>query len=142
MLDMLIPGGSNYRKVYSLIYYGSATTRTNLYIDSLITFINNPIYGSNSLMDIGEHSFFIDRMAALGLIGIIPLVTLIILFNRYIYKKLSHTKNYYILCVSLYIMLWLLKNVMNYQMLLYAMTILPGFCIYIETHYHKIKYNG
>jgi len=142
ILDLLIPGGSNYRKVYSMIYYGSVTNRTNLYVDSLMTFINNPIVGSNSLIGIGEHSFFIDRMAALGLIGFIPLVTLIILFNRYIYNILSHTKNYYIICVLLYTMMWLLKNVISYEILLYAMTILPGFCIYIETHLHKKTQNG
>lgn len=135
ILSLMLPGQSNYRKLEMFIN-GYSNYRYALYIQDLNTFIKNPLFGSKQLMDISLHSFFLDRLASLGLAGFLPLLLLMLWFPSYVCNKLNHTRNYYLLSVIAYLLLWVLKNVMSYEMFLYPMVVLPGLCIYVET---KIK---
>lgn len=131
--------GSNYKKIEdireSFIYGdtdGSVGAREDLYEDSFVLFLESPLIGTSKGDMIGLHSYFLDRLAALGIILIIPLILTFTSHIKSIYQRLNRTRIiYFIGCMS-YLVLLSLKNEFGTGTFLFAFAILPLFCIYIE----------
>lgn len=77
---------------------GDLESRTLSYRRSIDLFSNNVIIGSNEMP--GRHAALLDRMASLGLIGIIPLLSFFVISLRQISRYLPHNRRiYYIECI-------------------------------------------
>ena len=130
--------GSNYKKINdikdSFIYgdsYGSVGARDDLYRDSFTLFLESPIIGTTKGDMIGLHSYFLDRLAALGILLIIPLILMFVSHIKSIYQRLDRTRIIYLIgCMTYIIMLSLKMN--STGTFLFAFAILPLFCFYIE----------
>lgn len=70
---------------------GNTSYRISLYNKSLNEFYNNIFWGTNDKMS--GHSVLLDRLGALGLLGIIPLFTILLCFYNFVKKHID--KNAY-----------------------------------------------
>lgn len=143
VLDSVQPlfneNGSNYKKIDdikdSFIYGdtdGSVGAREDLYDDSLTLFLESPIIGTTKGDMIGLHSYFLDRLAALGILLIIPLILMFVSHIKSIYQRLERTRIIYLIGCMTYIIMLSLKNEFGTGTFLFAFAILPLFCFYIE----------
>lgn len=103
---------------------GDVEGRSDLYNISITSFFTSPIWGTNS--GFGGHSAILDRMASLGIIGVLPLIGL---FSAHLQMVMPHLKKeaavyYYIGLISGLLML-LLKNMMNLEMVIILLLYLP-----------------
>lgn len=113
-------------------FSGDLGARQYLYQLSWDSFIENMTFGTNYSYGIGKHSYFLDQIAALGIVGFIPLILLIIEHVKIVYNQLCRTGIYYMIGVSCYLAMFAFKNVFSYEIYLYAFVFLPGICITIE----------
>src|SRR5690554_2471586 len=143
VLDSVQPlfneNGSNYKKIDdikdSFIYGdtdGSVGAREDLYDDSFTLFLESPIIGTTKGDMIGLHSYFLDRLVALGILLIIPLILMFVSHIKSIYQRLERTRIIYLIGCMTYIIMLSLKNEFGTGTFLFAFAILPLFCFYIE----------
>ena len=107
---------------------GSASNtgaRMELYGQSLGGFLSSPIWGINT-KDFGGHSTLLDRLAALGLLGFIPLIALFRSSTKYIKYRLSpkSTEFYMVSCVIAFLML-LIKGIWQIDVLVMFFVMAP-----------------
>lgn len=103
---------------------GDLNARFNRYDDSLSLFDGNILLGTDKQP--GEHSIVIDRLAVLGLIGIIPYLAFLYMQSAYISKFIDKkNKLYYFLGISAGFMLLLTKNMGGWETWFLMFTILP-----------------
>jgi hypothetical protein len=131
--------GGNYAKIGDIKDYfiygeadGGIIARESLYNLSIKEFLKSPIFGTNSPEKIGLHSYFLDRLAALGLFFIIPLFLMFASHIKSIYKILNKTKVVYSISCFSYLLMLSLKNEFGTGAFLIYFAILPIFCIYID----------
>ena len=146
-LDMIQPlfrGSSTYNKINLIKLFlendsleGGFGVRNNLHGISWNTFLDNFLLGTNKDSEIGHHSFFLDRLALLGMVGFIPLILFLLSYVRKIYNILNKTKLYYLVGVFSYFLMFSIKNPFSFEMWLYALFVLPGLCFYSETLLNK-----
>ena len=108
---------------------GDVAARSELYWQTIIEFIKSPIWGSNG--NLGGHSAILDRAAALGIIGIIPLYFMI----KSQYQMFSSTLDmgyfaYYKLGVLAAVLMLLSKNMFNTELFLMLFVGLPFMLLY------------
>lgn len=106
---------------------GSVNNRKILYEQSLISFNKNPIFGSNSYMDIGGHSFILDFLGWFGLLGTVPLILFFTEVLKTNYKMLPRkVHTYYLLSILPFIFISFLKGTPFYEQLLFLFIFIPG----------------
>lgn len=137
---------SNYYKIDDIkqgMMYGESSgdveNRRVLYEQSIDLFIESPIIGTRHPEMIGHHSWFVDRLACLGIFLIIPLVLVFRYHIRAVYKDLIHGKIVYILGTVALIILLFAKNDFGVGSWLYGFAFLPLFCRYVDYVVDKIK---
>lgn len=130
---------SNYQKINEFkdeLLYGSSegdwSARKNLYNKSWFLFIDSPIIGTAHQEDIAHHSWFIDRLACFGILFIAPVVLVFFFHIKSIYRHLIYSKVPYIISVSAWLLMLVLKNDFGQGSWLYGFAFLPIFCRYID----------
>lgn len=131
--------GSNYKKISNIKDYfiygdadGSIGARETLYESSFQLFYESPLIGTARPEKIGYHSYFLDRLAALGMLFTIPLILTFWSHIKSVYKRLDKTKVIYSIGCFCYLLMLFLKNEFGSGSFLFAFAILPIFCIYID----------
>lgn len=130
-LDNLLGGTHFHSKVLDFMdmaSYGEASgdikARENLYVQSLDLWLRNPLFGSNEMP--GRHSAFLDRLASLGLFGVIPLIMFIYEQIKYTSKTFSsNAKVFYYEGLLIGLLLLLLKDTDDWETFLMLFLILP-----------------
>jgi len=123
-------------EIKTLIKYGQVSGnlagRNDLYLLSWNAFTENILFGSRSSTNIGRHSFFLDQLAAYGLLGFIPLLLIIFKHVKEVLNNLSFMRIYYLVGVFTFVIMFSLKNLFSFEMYIYAFVFLPGICFKIE----------
>ena len=112
---------------------GDILERQILYSMSLNEFSSNIIFGSNNEM--GNHSTILDRLGTLGLIGFIPYIL-------FFYHQLKTARSFilpdkrffYDMAMAAGILMFLLKDVDNWEMYLMLFTVAPLLMIFLSTN--------
>lgn len=111
----------------SMIYKdasGDLEARFDLYSVSSTEFAESILFGSNN--NLGGHSAIIDRLATLGLVGIIPYVLFICFQIKTTYKRIPKgSKLFYIEGILAGIVMLLTKNMSNWEMWALIFVLLP-----------------
>lgn len=124
------------------LYYGDLTgndidARQGKLSDSISAFFDNPLFG-NTTAKLGNHNYFIDLLAAVGIIGMIPLVSYLYVMSRMIFRTLSQqAKPYFVFGIASFVLLGLLKNFFGIEFFLVPFYLMPLFIKYAE----KKSYN-
>ena len=143
LLDIMQPhfseSSSNYVKITEmkdyLTYgytYGDLGARESLYKRSSSLFWESPFLGTTKPEQISLHSYILDRLAALGIILFIPLFLTFVSHIKFVYKNLNQTKVIYVISCCCYLLMLFLKNDFGTGTFLFAFSILPILCLYIE----------
>lgn len=112
---------------------GSLQTRSNLYMMSFNEFLKHPILGVNKTDNLGGHSAFLERLATLGILGIVPYIIFIVLLMKYVIRFIPEESIFflYIGFIAFIIMLGT-KNMSNIYLWLYSFVLLPSIIIINE----------
>lgn len=112
---------------------GSLQYRSNLYVMSFNEFLKHPVIGVNKSNNLGGHSAFLERLATLGIIGIIPYVAFIVLLMKSVIKFMPEKSLFflYIGFIGFIIMIGT-KNMSNIYLWLYSFALLPSLIIINE----------
>lgn len=103
---------------------GDLEERIDLYNESVNILNTNPLWGTND--PVGGHSAILDRLASLGLFGLIPYVLMIYFQIDFCLKHISaDMRLYYLLGVSTGIIMLFAKSMDNWETWLIMFTILP-----------------
>lgn len=109
---------------YNDISGGDAEERIELYTESWNGFLESILFGTNKAT--GSHSSLLDRLAHLGLLGLVPFFLFIIAQMKMIKKYTGNNLFiYYFLGMLLFILMISLKNMYFWEMAIIAYTILP-----------------
>lgn len=112
--------------------YGDLNERNDLYSSSIKVFLSNIIFGMDSNM-IGGHAAVIDRFAALGLLGGLPLISFIFMSINFVYKRINiNCKIYFLLGVIPFFVMITFKNMIDIYTFLYVFVLLPSILLYSE----------
>lgn len=117
--------------------YGEAGRQTegrlSLYKGSLDVFYAYPILGSDDKTNIGGHSFFIDRLAMLGLLGVVPLFIYLYKYIQYVLGLLyGNTRIYCLLGFVSFFTMGFLKNIFSFEYIMITLLIMPSLCLCID----------
>lgn len=108
---------------------GTVENRTIQYDITFNEFISHPFLGTTNM--VGGHSSILDRFATLGLIGMIPFIFMIVLFAKFVIRKLPKEKRFYfILGLFAALIMMLAKNSMTWSMWLLVFLFLPGILLF------------
>lgn len=137
--SLMIEDSSNYIKMNQLRNSlksgeaeGDAEARSVRYDASLDLFLDSPLMGTDRPESIGRHSFFLDRLALYGLILIIPLVLVIILNLRKMYKWMKTSKVPYFYGVAGSLLMLAFKGDFGESTWFYGFAFLPILCKYMD----------
>lgn len=112
---------------YSMLYdsdEGAVGARMTRYEETLNVLTQDLIFGTNS--EIGGHAALLDRLATLGLFGIVPLLMFFIHNIKLTKSFLSvRTQTFYLLGTIAGLSMMAVKNMFNVEMLLIMCLILP-----------------
>lgn len=137
-LNSIVPEDANiHRKIYdiedSIIYgeaEGSVENRTIKYDLTKNEFIKHPLLGTSEA--VGGHSSILDRLATLGILGMIPFVLFLVLFSKSVLRSLPQDRHfYYLLGLFSAIMMLTAKSAMNWAMWLCVLFLLPGILLFL-----------
>lgn len=137
---------SNYLKITDIKTYllyssieGTVGARDELYLKSSDLFRKSPLVGTSTPENIGYHSYILDRLAALGIVFIVPLFLVFFYHIKSVYKRLNQTKSIYLVGCLSYLSMLFLKNEFGSGTFLFAFALLPLFCMYIENSLYRVK---
>lgn len=117
---------------------GDLAVRGQLYSISTNSFIESISFGTNSA-SYGGHSAILDRLATLGLFGIVPLFIYVFLIIRYTIKIIpSDSKQFYSIGVLSAIIMLLMKNMSNWPFWFALFVLLPGGLLICQHTYNKV----
>lgn len=105
---------------------GDLQIRSELYAESLNSFLRNPIIGSffSSTQQIGGHSEILDYLGYSGLLGVLAIIPVIrVVKNNPIYKSLDKDSYYIAMCVIAFFLA--LSNTYCAPELTYVLVIIP-----------------
>ena len=110
------------------ITYGRATgdmeERLDLYDESAAFLQSNWLIGTNE--KVGGHSFFLDTLSSLGIIGFIPLALLLYKQLKYSLRFLPKSSHiYYYFSILAGLLMFLFKSMNNWEMWLILFCIVP-----------------
>ena len=108
----------------------SLQSREVRYQMSLEAFAKNPLLGVNDDSLIGGHSAFLDRLAAFGLLGIIPYLLFIFYFVKRLFKRIpERSRLFFFIGMAGFIIMMTAKNMSNIYVWLYSFCFLPGLLV-------------
>ena len=111
----------------SMIYKdasGDLEARLDLYSVSSTEFAESILFGSNN--NLGGHSAIIDRLATMGLVGIVPYILFIGYQLNTSYKKIPQcAKTFYVEGILAGLMMLITKNMSNWEMWTMLFVLLP-----------------
>lgn len=119
---------------------GNVGSRLDLYSISWRAFFNSPVWGVNDV--VGEHSVFLDHLAAFGLIGFIPLIMFLLSQTKWT-KKVLHPNQYMFFYISVFATFFLLatKNVQLWTLCCFLFVAVPIIMLYLsKDEYSNDKY--
>ena len=142
---MMDDRGSNYHKIDEIKKgmitgesEGDLGERKDLYETSALLFLQSPIVGTTEPEKISNHSWFLDRLACLGLFLIVPLI-LVFKYNiKFCMEGLIHTRVVYMYGIMGWFLMLILKNDFDQGSWLYGFAFLPLLCRYVD---YMIDYN-
>ena len=143
-----VTSGSTNEKIaemrYNLIHDtegGDMYNRTEYYALSLGTFFKSPIIGTDEVTQLGMHSSIFDRMGALGIVGSVPYILIIIICISLCWKSINKSRRwYYVLCTIGFVTLLIMKNVSRVELWLMMMVVAPAvLSLDMETFVSKRK---
>ena len=106
--------------------------REKLYDTSSKLFLESPIIGTSTPDKVSRHSFIVDRLALMGILGVIPLALFFLNAIKDSARRLNESKiTYYVSIMILFVMLCL-KNEFGFGTWLYGFCLLPVYCRYID----------
>lgn len=113
---------------------GGIEAREEVHEETINSILSNPLLPEFDNNKIGQHSYLLDYLAAMGLFLFIPFIVL--LYNGYkqTLKMIPHEKYYYTVSTLFFLLLATLKN---FFVFIPAMFIVPLFLIQIENNYLK-----
>jgi len=118
---------------------GTVAVRESLYKDSWNTFFQYPLFGTTDKTEAGGHSYFPDRLAYYGLVGIIPLFMFFYILIKKQYMTIAKEKrNYYVLSILIFFIMGFFKNISGIENFLYLFVFLPGLCFMGKTRANTI----
>lgn len=115
---------------------GDMNEREDRYDISIDAFLSHPLSPEYNINNIGQHSYLIDHLAAMGLIAFIPFALLLVYQYRMPLKYLGNEKGYYIMAYSAFIFLACIKNFFVAES---AMFICPALLIYTRRRLSSIE---
>lgn len=129
--DGIIPDGSYFHRKIDVFRESVLNpeadvmeTREHLYEKSSSEFFAHPIFGSNN--PVGGHSSFLDRLATLGIIGIIPFVLFLITQFKETQRIINpHARMFYVVGFSMGILMCCMKTSWNLDMHFSMFVFLP-----------------
>ena len=111
---------------------GDISKREDKYTLSLNTFLSHPFSWEENINKIGNHSYLLDHLTAMGLIAFIPFALLLVYRYKRPLKYLGRGKFNYVLAYSAFIILACMKNFFCVES---AMFICPALIIYIRRNF-------
>lgn len=129
-------GSSTSQRIEEIRYFiltgekqGDMDSRENLYQVTINSILSNPLFPELEQKNIGEHSFLLDHLAAMGLFLFIPYI--VFLYNSYrrAIRYIPHEKPYQIVATVAFLLLASFKNFFVFTT---AMFIVPLFLILLE----------
>ena len=130
---------SNYHKIEELKTNlltgeseGDLEEREDMYTSSLMLFGESPIIGTSKPEKLSHHSFFLDRLACLGIFLVIPLALVFVYNYKSVFKGLVHAKIVYMYGFFGWMLLLTLKADFGQGSWLYGFAFLPLFCRYVD----------
>lgn len=124
---------------YGDVHDGQLSFRVELREKSMNAFGLNVLMGSQDKTETGGHAFFADYLAYFGLVGFSPFLFFIYLHVSYFIKKInSKLRPYYLLSVSYFIVLSILKGRPVSEMFCMLLFVLPGIAQYVSFAYFNI----
>lgn len=125
----------------SIIYgesSGDLEGRMDLYEQTTKSISESFLFGTQSA--VGGHSALLDRLASLGIVGMIPFVGFLIVEFRTIKKYIpSNGYIYFILSWISALVMLLTKNNSGWHMWFYLITVLPLLLFFIDSNYAPIR---
>lgn len=115
---------------------GDMSAREGRYDISIDAFLSHPLSPEYNIKNIGQHSYLLDHLAAMGLIAFIPFALLLVYQYRMPLKYLGNEKGYYIMAYSAFIFLACFKNFFVAES---AMFICPALLIYTKRRLECIE---
>ena len=115
------------------IIYGSASgdveNRGILYRTTINAIFEHPLFGAQD--GLGGHSALMDRFAALGLVGFIPFVAMLVSQISYVLKNLpSQIHIYYYMSLVAALVMLISKNIAGWSMWFFLFAALPFLLVY------------
>ena len=111
---------------------GDVEERQDLYGNSISVLLENPLHILIGAQEgYGVHSVLLDRLASLGLIGFIPLISLFVVQFKFVMKHISSQYYvYYFLGLFAAFMMMISKNVSGWNLWFILFSALP-FCVFV-----------
>ena len=104
---------------------GGLAKRDSYHGLSLAGFLSSPFFGVNDGAFFGRHSFFLDRVCMLGLIGFSPVAVIIFRVHAKAIREVKDSKFYYFLSLTLCLVLFASKNAFSFDFFLVLFCLLP-----------------
>ena len=121
VIKPIFSGSTNFTKIDDLIYFfeaneivGDMGTRWHLYQISFNSFCSHPLSPEMMASNIGNHSYLLDHLAAMGFILFVPLIYFFIFSFSRSSKLISKFKVYHVLSIVLFFSMALFKNISLY----------------------------
>ena len=123
---------------YSIKYddtEGSVGGRNDMYMITIEEFFRHPLLGSNN--ELGGHCALIDRLATLGVVGLVPLLLFLYFQVKYtLYYIRDAYRGYYYLGLIAGLLMMSVKGFAGWEMWLCLLFLLPGILWFTDS---KIK---
>lgn len=110
-----------------------AGIRVGLLFQTINAFISNPLFG-NPAIENGQHNYFLDWLATVGIIGCLPFFMLIWNQFKIVSSYLSNeAKKYYQIILWFFILLGLIKNMSGPEYWDYLFIYYPAILVWIDS---------
>jgi hypothetical protein len=107
---------------------GDVNNRSVLYDISLNAFFSSIIIGGNG-RELGGHSYFIDRLALYGVLGLMPYILFYYtVFKRNIIFSARDSRKYLIISYLSLLIILFAKNMVGLESSIYSLIFLPSLC--------------
>lgn len=105
---------------------GDISIREDLYHQSITSFTDHLIFGTNKKSELGQHSIALDRLGALGIVGAIPLFLFLWLMFKDAFTRISPNKRFfYLVGVLCFVLMIITKNVKGSWLFIAVFVLLP-----------------
>lgn len=142
VVEPYFEGSTNSKKISLAITYletgaleGGLEKRDTYHDESLTGWKEKPLFGQNSSKFFGRHSFILDRLSQLGIVGFLPLILLCYVHVRRVLRRLMKLRLHYLIGLASFLALITIKNPFSFDFFLVGFCMFPLALIKIEEHY-------